>query len=610
MFDSSWSENLNKSKPRLLLPKYDNQIEITHKAFHYWQEHCVECSAPDCYNSCLLYKKRLDNNCSRFVKGIELIKDNNIQLADITFRRWAKLETKWFIKPRIWEINEIKKLSRLINIFEFLVKKISFGKRSYIKFKIFSKIGSSLIRRIYPLLAESKNNKEVHFDGFLLEFFLFDNESIQFNFEIVDNNGNTNFREVFLANPGWNSFFINAKDLPLINTEFGFARFWHDNDRDIRVIFKWIDLIRNASKIETQNNYFLDKQITKNYLIEKNIFIKCVVFDLDNTLWSGIIGDDDYQNIEIKEDLINFIKELDKRGIICSIASKNEFKIAWEKIKQYGLSEYFIYPQINWGPKSKSIQKIANSINIGLDTICFIDDNPFEREQVLKELHSISVYGENEIPYLLKKKKFNPIISEETSNRRLTYLNEIKRKDFKQINNFDIDTFLKNCEIKLNICLASANPQRCFELISRTNQFNISGNKYSQKEFNTLLKNGESYCFNVKDKFGDYGTVGFFRIKHFEDKIFLTDFVMSCRVAEKKIEETIVFWILSNLCKNKFLIINFIKTRRNDPIFRKFKSLGFKIKRIREKKEAYIFKLSKNSKLKNPNIMEIKCNIQ
>ena len=178
-----------------------------------------------------------------------------------------------------------------------------------------------------------------------------------------------------------------------------------------------------------------------------------------------------------------------------------------------------------------------------------------------------------------------------------------------KINNFDIDTFLKTCEIQLDICCASSNPQRCFELIARTNQFNISGKKYSQKEFNTLLKNGESYCFNVKDKFGDYGTVGFFRVTHFEDKLFLTDFVMSCRVAEKKIEETIVFWILSNLSKNKILIINFIKTKRNDPIFRKLKRLGFKINKLREKKEAYIFKLSKSSKIKNPNIMKIKSNI-
>ena len=125
MFDSSWSENLNKSKPRLLLPKYDNQLEISHKAFHYWQEHCVECSAPDCYSSCLLYKKRADNNCSRFVKGIELIKDNNFQLADIIFRRWAKLETKWYRKQRIWETTKIKKLSSKMETLKITPSKAS-----------------------------------------------------------------------------------------------------------------------------------------------------------------------------------------------------------------------------------------------------------------------------------------------------------------------------------------------------------------------------------------------------------------------------------------------------------------------------------------------------
>ena len=107
----------------------------------------------------------------------------------------------------------------------------------------------------------------------------------------------------------------------------------------------------------------------------KPVRIKCIVWDLDNTLWNGTLleGDDVRLRDRVRETLL----ELDSRGILHSIASRNHAGTALARLREFGLEEYFLYPQINWGSKAASIGVIAESLNIGLDAICFIDDDPF-----------------------------------------------------------------------------------------------------------------------------------------------------------------------------------------------------------------------------------------
>src|SRR5690554_3135807 len=108
--------------------------------------------------------------------------------------------------------------------------------------------------------------------------------------------------------------------------------------------------------------------------------IKCVIWDLDHTIWEGILMED--STVRLHDHIVEVIETLDQRGILQSIASRNEHDVAMEKLKQLGIDHYFIYPQINWNNKSASIQSIVESINIGMDTIAFIDDQPYEREEV------------------------------------------------------------------------------------------------------------------------------------------------------------------------------------------------------------------------------------
>ena len=101
--------------------------------------------------------------------------------------------------------------------------------------------------------------------------------------------------------------------------------------------------------------------------------IKCVIWDLDNTLWNGILTED--EEVKLREDAKNMIIELDSRGILNSVSSKNNYEDAMKKLEEFGLSQYFLYPEINWNPKSDSVGNIVKNLNISMDTVLFIDDS-------------------------------------------------------------------------------------------------------------------------------------------------------------------------------------------------------------------------------------------
>src|SRR5437773_2649981 len=129
--------------------------------------------------------------------------------------------------------------------------------------------------------------------------------------------------------------------------------------------------------------------------------IKCVVWDLDNTLWNGTLleGDD----VRLRDRVEEIIQALDARGILHSIASRNHAETALARLRELGLEEYFLYPQINWGSKAACIRAIGESLNIGLDTICFIDDQPFEIEEVKATLPQVLCLDDSQLPTLLQR---------------------------------------------------------------------------------------------------------------------------------------------------------------------------------------------------------------
>ena len=315
--------------------------------------------------------------------------------------------------------------------------------------------------------------------------------------------------------------------------------------------------------------------------------IKCLVWDLDNTLWDGTLVEDD--RVELFPDVVEIIKTLDERGIIQSVASKNDYDVAMKKLKSFNLDHYFIYPQIGWNSKAESIENIADAVNIGIDTLAFIDDRITEREEV-KFVHSdVLVIDALDYDKLLKMDELMPrFITEDSKNRRLMYLNDIRRKEEEYEFTGSNKEFLATLDMKVSISKVKEDDlKRVEELTVRTNQLNSTGYTYSYEELTSYIKSDEHVFLTVhlKDRFGDYGKVGLCLLEEDEEAFKIKLLLMSCRVMTKGIGSTMLTHIVKlSESKKKKLFAEFLHTDRNRIMYITYKMNGF-TESIRELKE-------------------------
>lgn len=325
---------------------------------------------------------------------------------------------------------------------------------------------------------------------------------------------------------------------------------------------------------------------------------KCLVFDLDNTLWGGIIGEDGLENIQIgKETALaeaysafqKYVRELNKRGLLLAVCSKNDHQNA-----KAGLShpDNIISPndiicfKANWDPKHANIVKIAEEINIGLDSIVFIDDDPVEREEVRSNLSLVEVpeVGSDVVKYiefLDKGGYFEPVmISSEDFNRVQSYKDNVQRKNL-QFSFKDYTEFLKSLEMKAQIHnFEDIYLERITQLINKTNQFNLTAKRYTLSQIKDIAKNPRyiSLYARLLDKFGDNGIVSA-AIGNIKDSaLHIELWLMSCRVLKRGLEYA-MFDALVSICKTngiKQLVGYFYKTGKNQMVAHHYKDLGFK----------------------------------
>jgi FkbH-like protein len=303
---------------------------------------------------------------------------------------------------------------------------------------------------------------------------------------------------------------------------------------------------------------------------------KCVVFDLDNTLWKGILLEG---AVEVREEIAELFHRLDERGILMSISSKNAAEDAYAQLKAFGLDDYLLHPQIGWDPKSEGLRRIAAALDIGIDTFIFVDDNPFERAEVSQVLPMVEVLPETAIPALLAHPRLQGAVTPESKARRQMY-REAAARDVAAQSFDDYAAFLKSCDIRVNIRPdRPADFDRIAELVQRTNQLNFSGRKYGRDEIAEILRDPEQARFvvDVTDKFGSYGTVGFCLASWAGDTLTVEDFMLSCRVQGKFIEQAL-FWYLSEAAGRapaSRVVVNFKRTDRNAAAHKVLTTLGF-----------------------------------
>jgi len=307
--------------------------------------------------------------------------------------------------------------------------------------------------------------------------------------------------------------------------------------------------------------------------------IKCVVWDLDNTIWDGILLED--TNVSLRSETVHTIQELDRRGILHSIASRNDHDTAMAALKELGIEEFFLYPEINWNPKSTSIRAIAKSLNIGLDTFAFVDDQPFEREEVAYALPEVLCIDAADIHTVPDMPRMKPrFITSESALRRQMYMSDINRdraeEDFVGTN----EEFLARLDMVFKIKPAKEHDlQRAEELTVRTHQLNTTGYTYSYDELNAFRQSNDHLLLvaSLDDKYGTYGTIGLALVELGRAFWTVKLLLMSCRVMSRGVGTIMMNYIMSRTQKAGVpLRAEFISNGRNRMMYVTYKFGGFK----------------------------------
>jgi FkbH-like protein len=263
--------------------------------------------------------------------------------------------------------------------------------------------------------------------------------------------------------------------------------------------------------------------------------IKCVVWDLDDTLWRGILLEEE---VSIRPETAEVVKTLDDRGILQSIASRNDYDLAMDRLSSFGLAEYFVSPQIGWGTKSASIKAIAEVLNLGIDSMAFVDDQPFECAEVnFSHPEVLCLGGSDDLRSLLDLPRMKPrFLTDEQKHRRAMYLQEFERKKLEESFEGPAGEFLATLNMVLKIApAADGDLERLEELTERTHQLNSTGYTYGFEELYRLRRSPRHLLLvaDLSDKFGWYGKIGLALVDCEADPWVLKLLIVSCRVMSR-----------------------------------------------------------------------------
>lgn len=306
--------------------------------------------------------------------------------------------------------------------------------------------------------------------------------------------------------------------------------------------------------------------------------IKCLVWDLDDTLWRGTLleGDD----VVLAPGVKNIVQELDSRGILQSIASKNDYDAAAQRLSQFGLSEYFLHPQINWANKSDSIKTIAERLGIALDALAFVDDQAFELDEVRYFLPDVKTIAATDIDKILDMAGMQPVfVTNESKMRRKMCQADISRQESEDTFSGTKEQFLETLNMRMTIHEATEmDLRRAEELTIRTHQLNTTGRPYSHEELKSILESPDYWLLvaELEDRYGSSGTIGLALVERATSIWTLKLLIMSCRVITRGVGGIMLSYILQAAKNaNVKMRAEFIATGRNRMMYITYKFNGF-----------------------------------
>jgi len=343
---------------------------------------------------------------------------------------------------------------------------------------------------------------------------------------------------------------------------------------------------------------YIAKNITDIIQSITGSFKKCLILDLDNTLWGGIIGDDGMEGIQVGHfgigkiftELQLWFKQLSNRGIILAVCSKNTEEIAIEPFKNHPdmvlkLEDIALFVA-NWENKADNIRYIQSVLNIGFDSMVFVDDNPFEREMVKAGIPELTVPDMPDDPaeYLTFLRRLNLFETashtEEDEQRTILYKEEAKRNQL--LHSFENENdFLENLQMLGGVnAFDEFSIPRVAQLTQRSNQFNLRTIRYTEEDIKRITSDNSylTMALTLEDRFGHHGLIGVIILKKEDDRtLFIDSWIMSCRVLKRGMEVFTLNSIidLASLYNFEKIAGAYIPTKKNGIVKNHYHDLGF-----------------------------------
>lgn len=344
---------------------------------------------------------------------------------------------------------------------------------------------------------------------------------------------------------------------------------------------------------------------------------KAIIFDCDNTLWGGILGEDGLDNIKISKDtpegkvfhdVQSMARQLSERGVIVGLCSKNndyDVKEAFANHPHQVLrQEHIAIAKCNWQDKVTNLKEIARELNIGIDSIIFVDDSAFEINMVKEQLPEVEVIHvpENifDFPPMFAKRLtpfFNLSITKEDKSKAQAYQEQSKREQIKA--SFEnIDDYLKALDIEISLKLNDEQSlARYSQLTQKTNQFNLRTVRYTEQDIRNLLlsETHDLFSISVRDKFGESGITGLCILKYDTHAAFIDTFLLSCRIIGRKIEFKMMNSIIEYLIQQnvQFLHAEYKRTAKNELAQNFLENCGFVAIGISDSVKRYNMELNR-----------------
>ena len=480
----------------------------------FWEEHCTECAAPACYGTCGMFECGWHGRCVR-VDGFE---ESVLGMGTMRFRRWGKIELVYH--GRMMSDSAAARVERLNKLCRGLWRLLGKYHRA-LRWRLVALCGHRGLPTVWRIRMRSARDETLCA-------------------AIAYEDGREVFRAPLALTAGEEKVF--ELHIPIVND---------------RALFRLFPLNGEATGAIHLAENLLTTLTTNHQPLTTNI--KCLAWDLDGTLWRGTLSEDGEEGLTLNAKAVDVVRELDRRGIVNSISSRNDLAEALAALKKFGIEEYFVFPQISWGPKSEGLRNLAKEMNIGLDAIAFIDDREEMRGEVRTNAPEVRVFAAEEMESLLARPEFNPSVSTESGNRRASYRAEMARRGAAKAFDGDYAAFLAASGLQFELLSVTGERiDRCRELVQRTNQLNLTARRYDEKAFAALLKSADCMAVHVWDKYGDYGIVGFLAMK----STHIVELCFSCRSAGRGIERQ----VLSAVAKGRKLTADIVEIVRNTPI--------------------------------------------